>query len=88
MKLLETLGTLLRDSFPALHSVTVTSLYGLHGEYEEPPWLHIIATDRPVPGILKMTVLQNIHDQENNGCCKLVVGTSEKVVGSERWPVA
>lgn len=88
LKCLGMLGTLLRDSFPALHSVTVASLSGPLGIGEEGlelPWLHIIATGRPIPGILKKIVLQNKHNHKNNRCCKLVVGRSEKVVGSEKW---
>lgn len=80
------LGTLLRDSFPALRSVTVASDLGflsISEEAREPPWLHIISIGRPIPGILKMIVLQSRHNRKNNGC-KFCVGTSEKVAGYEQ----
>lgn len=83
LKFVEELGTLLRDSFPALHSVTLVSFSGPLG-FDE-PLLHIIAVGRPIPGRLKKIVLQQMHNQENNRCCERIVGTSEKVVGSEKW---
>lgn len=78
------LGALLRDSFPALHSVTVASLSMLYEEYQEPPWLHIIPIGRPIPGRLKKIVLEDSHKGKSNHCCKQAIGTSEKVVGSEK----
>lgn len=86
LKFLEILGTLLRDSFPALHSVTIAAnfyLRWLDQEDRNLPLLHIIATNRPIPGRLKKIVLHGTHDEKNNRCCKPVVGTSEKVIGSE-----
>lgn len=86
---LESLGTLrslLRDSFPALHSITVAASFLRSSDEDEiTPWLHNIAIGRPILGRLKMIVLQNMHNQKNNRCCKLIVGTSEKVVGSGEW---
>jgi hypothetical protein len=79
-----TLGELLsilRDSFPALHSVTVVS--GFHGD-PKLPWLHVIAIGRPICGILKTIVLEYEHRFEKYDCCKEVVGSSEVVVGSEK----
>ncbi|OJT05526.1 hypothetical protein TRAPUB_3657 [Trametes pubescens] len=83
----EVLGSLLRDSFPALHSVTVYSgdELRLHeGTSGVPSWLHTIAIGRPIPGILKTIVLQHQTELKENYCCKEVVGTSEEVVGSEK----
>lgn len=84
---LEMLGTLLRDSFSALRSFTVVSGLSIIKPDEknrELPWLHVIAVGRPIPGKLQSIVLQTRHDQENNRCCKQIIGTSEKVVGSEQ----
>lgn len=82
------LGNLLRDSFPALRSVTVFYDLGFLKGGEDGralPWLHIIAIGRPIPGRLKRTVLQDTHNDEDNHCCMGAVGTSEKVAGSEKW---
>ncbi len=77
----------MRDSFPALHSVTIYSgdEPRLHeGTSGVPSWLHTIAIGRPIPGILKTIVLQHQTELKENYCCKEVVGTSEEVVGSEK----
>ncbi|EIW65393.1 uncharacterized protein TRAVEDRAFT_42763 [Trametes versicolor FP-101664 SS1] len=84
----EMLGNLLRDSFPALRSVTVFYDLGFLKGGEDGralPWLHIIAIGRPIPGRLKRTVLQDTHNDEDNHCCMGAVGTSENVAGSEKW---
>lgn len=84
--LLEILSTLLRDSFPALRSITVCSRFVImrpNEEIWELPLLHIIAVGRPIPERLKMIVLKSMHNKENKCCCEQLVGTSEKVVGSE-----
>lgn len=78
--------SLLRDSFPALRSVTV-QFRGLDENPELPSWLHIIATGRPIPGVLKIIVLECEHWTQGLSCCKDAVGTSEEVVGSaQRLP--
>lgn len=78
--------SLFRDSFPALRSVTVW-FNGLDENPELPSWLHVIATGRPIPGILKTIVLRSRHDQHGHKCCREAVGTSEEVVGStQRFP--
>lgn len=86
-KFLDLHGALLRDSFPALRLLTVATTSGssrLTEKVPRPPWLHILAIGRPIPGTLKTIVLQVKHDLENNICCKLVVGRSE-MVDSETW---
>ncbi|KAL1937694.1 hypothetical protein VTO73DRAFT_12969 [Trametes versicolor] len=64
----ERLGSLLRESFPALHSVTIVG--------------------RPIPRSVKMISLgyyqYGTYKTGHNDCCKLVVGTSEEIVGSEK----
>lgn len=84
---LEALIFLLRDSFPALRSLTVV-FKELEENREHPSWLHVIlATGRPIPGILKTIVLECKHPLHAHYCCNNVVGTSEGVVGSaQRLP--
>ncbi|KAL1937688.1 hypothetical protein VTO73DRAFT_12963 [Trametes versicolor] len=83
----ETLGTMLRDSFPALRSVAAIStspfLMDCFGLWDL-PLLHVVTVGRPIPGRLKKIVVQNRHNEQNNRCCKWGVGTSEKVVGPEQ----
>ncbi|KAL1937697.1 hypothetical protein VTO73DRAFT_12972 [Trametes versicolor] len=74
---------LFRESFPALRSVTVWFEW-LDENPEFPSWLHIIATGRPIPGILKTIVLRSSHDRRGHNCCRKAVGTSEEVVGSSQ----
>lgn len=53
-------------------------------EDREVPLLHVIVVGRPIPGRLKKIVLEDGHKGESNHCCKRAIGTSEKVVGSEK----
>ncbi|KAL1937692.1 hypothetical protein VTO73DRAFT_12967 [Trametes versicolor] len=69
---------LFKDSFPALCSVTVW-FSGLDENPELPSWLHIIATGRPIPGVLKTIVLQCDHWAQGLKCCGHAVGTREEV---------
>ncbi|KAL1937683.1 hypothetical protein VTO73DRAFT_12958 [Trametes versicolor] len=88
------LGSLLKDSFPALRSVKITTFnpdttpYNkFRGPFLGQPLLHAIALGRPVPGTLKTIVLDSRHHRRTittNDCCNRVVGTSEEVVGSEK----
>lgn len=79
--------SILKDSFPALRSVKVVSFPHVWNRYREPPWLHIIATGRPIPGTLKTIVLDGNHRRGSCNCCENAVGTSEEVVGSaQRLP--
>ncbi len=77
--------SILRDSFPALHSVTVVKS-GFVSDWDAPelPWLHIIAIGRPICGILKTIILEHEHGSEECDGCKEAVGTSEEVLGSEK----
>lgn len=89
LEILENLGSLLRDSFPALRSVIVLPPYFGHWQWpgeedRELPLLHVIAVGRPIPGRLKKIVLEDSHKGKSNRCCKRPIGTSEKVVGSEK----
>lgn len=78
---------ILKDSFPALRSVKLVSFSHVRYRYREPPWLHIIATGRPIPGTLKTIVLEGTHWQGRRNCCENAVGTSEEVVGcAQRLP--
>lgn len=85
---LEVLGSLLRDSFPALHSVKVISRAS--PEFDEPEGgrvpslLHAIVVGRPIPGTLKTIVLQHNHRSRTGWCCREDVGTREEAVDSEQ----
>lgn len=78
--------SLFRDLFPALRSVTVWSSK-LSENPELPSWLHVIATGRPMPGVLKTIILECTHQSSGSSCCRDAVGMSEEVVGStQRLP--
>lgn len=84
---LEVFISLFRNSLPALRAVWV-SFARLDENREFPSWIHaILSSDRPIPGILKTTVLECDYRSPNLKCCKNVVGTSEEVAGSaQRLP--
>lgn len=73
---LEAFISLFKNSLPALRSVTVW-FSGFDESAEFPSWLHVIlATGRPIPGILKTIVLQSNHRSDDYTCCMDAVGTS------------
>lgn len=85
LHILETSISIFRGSFPALRSVKIVSTFaGKRDKYATaPPWLHVIALSRPIPGILKTIVLECNHKWRiQEDCCRGVVGTDDEVVGS------
>lgn len=68
-----------------MRSVTIDCTFTRRSdEALERPWLHAIATGRPIPGILKTIVLEQFHGLENHDFCKQLVGMGEEVVGSSQ----
>lgn len=80
--------SLFRDSFPALRSVNIGYISALQSDdLLKCPWLHVIATGRPTPGVLKTIVLECDHWWLGLECCTNTVGTGEEVVDStQRLP--